>query len=106
MIVAMGIIELSGYAHEGRWVYEYLVEGYNVTKVTWDEDNMVYRVKLTGIDYDTSQYMTVATPNPDLISIFWCTTDDSEEGELLVACYDIHAEMVKKSFSFVVYQMP
>ena len=106
MIVAMGIIEPSGYVEEGKWVYTYLAEGYNVTEVTWDEDDMVYTVKLIGIDYDTSQYMTVATPNPDSTGIFWCATDDSEEGDLMVACYNAYGEMVKEPFSFIVYQMP
>jgi hypothetical protein len=96
MIVAMGLIDANGS----------VVQGYNVTSVTWDVVNEVYIIELTGIEFQISDFVVLVTPAA--YAGIWPTYTIMPEypGRLVVAMMVSGLVDVSASFSFMVLECP
>ncbi len=88
MIVAMGMVNADGS----------LAQDYNVDTVTWDSANSRYVVKLTGITYTHTTYVTVVTA----VDSSYTSTYASDSGNLVVYIRNSAGVKQKYHFSFVV----
>lgn len=95
MVVAMGIISSGGT----------VIQGYNVSEATWDDINERYSITLTGIDYDSSQYVTVITTCSARTACGYGSVGNKLVVELVNGERD-GERGGKGRFSFVVYQVP
>ena len=95
MVVAMGTI---------TWTGPTIVQGYNVSSVTWSSTYQRHEIGLTGIYYDYNDYVTVVTP-------LWagdryCTYTSTGAGKLNIYCWDSAGNKVQNcSFSFIVLEV-
>ena len=78
-----------------------VLQGYNVTEVGWTRatDTYICRITLTGIDYDSSKYVTLVTP---IIRPMNCYVR-SERNQLVIYFVDLNPSRL---FSFAVYEVP
>jgi len=102
-VVAMGTIRTT--KTSGLEAEAVVLQGYNVTEVTWEEGRC--KVTLTGIDYDSSKYVTLVTPIFRSMSCYV----RSERNQLVVYLIDLYPgltymEYITGRFSFVVYEVP
>jgi len=88
MIVAMGMVNADGS----------LGQDYNVDSVTWDSGNSRYVVKLTGITYTHTGYVTMVTA----VDSAYTATYGADSGNLLVYLRNTSGVKQKYHFSFVV----
>ncbi len=105
MIVAMGTITTAARYFESEVIVS---EAYNVTEATWDQWGEYCRITLTGIDYDTSRYVTVVTPIDSSLVSYYVRSDNNQ---LLVSLVDLkpgltYGKSITGRFSFVVYEVP
>jgi len=93
-IVAMGMI-----TSDAEVAY-----GYNVISADWKaEDRMIYYVvTFTGIDYESSQYVTLVTATGALkaCSHYW------QDNKLLVRMHNLEGSDAKGPFTFIVCRVP
>jgi len=92
MIVAMGMVNADGS----------LGQDYNVDSVTWDSANSRYVIKLTGITYTYTGYVTVVTS----VDSAYTATYGADSGNLLVYLRNTAQVKQKYHFSFVVLKAP
>jgi hypothetical protein len=88
MIVAMGMVNSDAS----------LSQSYNVDSVTWDAANSRYVIKLTGITYSHTAYITVVTA----VDSNYTATYGADNGNLVVYFRNTAAAKQKAHFSFVV----
>lgn len=88
MIVAMGMVNADGS----------LGQDYNVDTVTWDSANSRYVIKLTGITYTHTGYVTMVTA----VDSAYTATYGADSGNLLVYLRNTSGVKQKYHFSFVV----
>jgi hypothetical protein len=92
MIVAMGMVTSDAS----------LSQAYNVDSVTWDATNSRYVIKLTGITYTHTAYVTVVTA----VDNNYTATYGADNGNLVVVFRNTSAVKQKDHFSFVVLKAP
>lgn len=92
MIVAMGMVNADGT----------LGQNYNVDSVTWDTVNSRYVIKLTGINYTHTAYVTTVT----VVDSAYTATYGADSGNLLVYLRNNAGAKQKYYFSFVVLKAP
>jgi len=92
MIVAMGMVNSDGS----------LSQSYNVDSVTWDATNSRYVIKLTGISYTHTAYVTLVTA----VDQNYTATYGADNGNLVVFFRNTTAVRQKDHFSFVVLKAP
>jgi len=92
MIVAMGMVNADGS----------LGQAYNVDSVTWDAANSRYVIKLTGITYTHTTYVTLVTG----VDSNYTATYGADNGNLVVFFRNTSAVKQKDHFSFVVLKAP
>ncbi len=95
IVAAMGMIGVDGA----------VMQGYNITEVTWDETYKCYRITLTGINYDVSQYVTIIQPFRGDVDLSY-TSDDNQLVVTLIQTFAVTGTTgIKTRFSFVVYEV-
>jgi hypothetical protein len=92
MIVAMGMVNADGT----------LGQDYNVDSVTWDTVNSRYVIKLAGITYTHTAYVTTVT----VVDSAYTATYGADSGNLLVYLRNNTGVKQKYYFSFVVLKAP
>lgn len=92
MIVAMGMINSDGSTGQA----------YNVDSATWDAANSRYVIKLTGITYSHTAYITVVTA----VDSNYTATYGADNGNLTVFFRNTSGVKQKDHFSFVVLEVP
>jgi len=92
MIVAMGMVNSDAS----------LSQAYNVDSVTWDATNSRYVIKITGITYSHTAYVTVVTA----VDNSYTATYGADNGNLVVFFRNTSAVKQKDHFSFVVLKAP
>ena len=92
MIVAMGMVNADGS----------LGQAYNIDSVTWDAANSRYVIKLTGITYTHTTYVTLVTG----VDSSYTATYGADNGNLVVFFRNTSAVKQKDHFSFVVLKAP
>ncbi len=75
-----------------------LGQAYNVDSVTWDAANSRYVIKLTGITYTHTTYVTMVTA----VDSAYTATYGADSGNLLVYLRNPAGVKQKAHFSFVV----
>ena len=90
MIVAMASVKSDGT----------ILQGYNVTSVTWTSYN--YQIALTGISYDYADYVTLVTTGSSMLHADY----GSASNMLIVMITDNAGAPVTGAFSFVVLEIP
>jgi hypothetical protein len=88
MIVAMGMVNADGS----------LGQDYNVDTVTWDSANSRYVIKITGITYTHTGYVTMVTA----VDSAYTATYGADSGNLLVYLRNPAGVKQKYHFSFMV----
>ena len=88
MIVAMGMVNAD----------TSLGQRYNVDSVTWDSANSRYIIKLTGITYTHTGYVTIVTP----VDSTYTATYGADSGNLLIYLRNTSGVKQKYHFSFMV----
>jgi hypothetical protein len=92
MVVAMGFIIGDGTV--GR--------GYNVTSCSWNATHEYYEITLTGINYITGRYVTLAT----ICGSYSYPVYESIDGKLCVTIVGSSGNPTMNSFSFMVLRAP
>jgi len=92
MIVAMGFIIGNGTI--GR--------GYNVTSCSWNATQEYYEITLTGINYITGRYVTLAT----ICGSYSYPVYESVDGKLCVTIVGSSGNPTMNAFSFMVLRAP
>ena len=92
MIVAMGMVNSDAT----------LGQSYNVDSVTWDLANSRYVIKLTGITFSHTAYVTVVTA----VDSNYTATYGADTGNLVVFFRNTAGARQKDHFSFVVLKAP
>lgn len=92
MIVAMGMVNSDGS----------LSQAYNIDSVTWDATNSRYVIKLTGITFTHTAYVTVVTA----VDSNYTSTYGADNGNLVVFFRNTAGARQKDHFSFVVLKGP
>ena len=88
MIVAMGMVTADGT----------LSQAYNVDSATWDGTNSRYVIKLTGITYTHTAYVTMVTA----VDSNYTATYGADNGNLAVFFRNTSGTKQKDHFSFMV----
>lgn len=92
MIVAMGMVNSDAS----------LGQAYNVDSVTWDATNLRYVIKIAGVTYTHTAYVTVVTATDSN----YTATYGADNGNLTVTFRNTSAVRQKDHFSFVVLEVP
>jgi hypothetical protein len=92
MIVAAGYISFQGL----------IVQRYNITSCTWDAGNSYFDLVLTGINYVSSNYVTLFSTPAET-----CTVHAGAiGGHLIVKVRDNAGNLTQQAFSFMVLECP
>lgn len=91
MIVAMGMVNSDASVSQD----------YNIDSVTWDATGLRYVIKLTGITYTHTAYVTVVTG----VDSNYTATYGAENGDLVVFFRNTSAVRQRDHFSFVVLKV-
>lgn len=92
MIVAMAQVNADGSRGES----------YNVDAVTWDSANRRYVIKLTGINYTYTTFVTIVTAGYSN----YTATYAEESGNMIVALTNTAGTRQQDHFSFMVLRAP
>ena len=96
MVVAMGVVTNTGTIQEQ--------EALNVDSVTWNSAQERWEITLDGINYVSSNYVTVVS-GVFRTGVSGYANHSSASGKLLVKMFASNTTPIKEGFSFVVFDV-